>query len=56
MEKKKIQITHQLEKTKHTFTVVNPDKLSREEIELICDKMNVTSIFVNGKMYRSQYF
>jgi len=55
MEKKKIQITHQLEKTKHTFLVDNPEKLAPKEVQHICDKMNVASIFVNGKMYRSQY-
>ncbi len=32
MEKKKIFSTHQLEKTKHSFLVENPDSLTPEEV------------------------
>jgi hypothetical protein len=53
MEKKKIQITHQLEKTKHTFLVINPDKLTPDEVKRICTKMEVTSLLVNGRFYKS---
>lgn len=56
MPKKKIIITHQLEKTQHTFLVENPEKLAPEEVQHICDTMNVTSIFVSGKMYKSKYY
>ncbi len=51
MEKKKIQITHQLEKTKHTFFVINPDRLTQDEVNRICNKMGVTSLLVNGRLY-----
>jgi hypothetical protein len=51
MEKKKISITHQLEKTKHTFLVINPDKLTSDEVRRICNKMGVTSLLVNGRLY-----
>ena len=51
MKKTRITITHQLDKTKHTFLVENPDKLSRIESERIMQKMGVTMLFVNGKLY-----
>jgi hypothetical protein len=54
MGKKKIQITHQLDKTKHTFTVVNPDSLTQEEVKRICAKMQVDKLLVNGKFYIGQ--
>lgn len=53
MEKKKISITHQLDKTKHTFLVVNPDSLTQEEIKRICAKMGVTAILINSRLYRN---
>jgi hypothetical protein len=56
MPKKKIIITRQLEKTQHTFLIENPEKLAPEVVQRICDTMNVTSIFVSGKMYRNQYY
>lgn len=56
MKKTRITITHQLEKTKHTFLVENPDKLSRIESERIMQKMGVTMLFVNGKIYENNYF
>jgi hypothetical protein len=52
MEKKKIYITHQLEKTKHTFSVANPDNLTQEEVKRICTKMGVDKLFVNGRFYQ----
>jgi hypothetical protein len=51
MNKKRITITHQLEKTKHTFLAENPDKLSRIESKRIMLKMGVLVLFVNGKLY-----
>ena len=33
MKKHKIKITHQLEKTSHTFSVRNPDSLTQEEVK-----------------------
>ena len=51
MKKTRITITHQLEKTKHNFLVVNPDKLSRIESERIMQKMGISMLFVNGKLY-----
>ena len=56
MAKKKINITHQLEKTKHSFLVENPEKLSQQEVNRICSKMGVTSLFVNSKMYYSEVY
>jgi hypothetical protein len=53
MEKKKISIIHQLDKTKHTFLVINPDSLTQEEVKHICKRMGVTAILINGKLYRS---
>jgi hypothetical protein len=53
MKKTRIKITHQLEKTVHHFLVVNPNKLSYDEVNRICDKMNVTSLFINGKLYKT---
>jgi len=54
MKKTRITITHQLEKTKHTFLVVNPYKLSRIESERIMAKMNVEMLFVNGRLYKNK--
>lgn len=51
MKKTRIIITHQLEKTKHTFLVIKPDKLSQIESERIMKKMGVSMLFVNGKLY-----
>ena len=52
MKKTKIEITHQLEKTVHHFWVVDPKKLSREEIEFIKTEMGVTMVFVDGRLYK----
>ncbi len=52
MKKTRIKITHQLEKTIHHFLVVNPNKLSTEEVERIREKMGVDMVFVNGKLYK----
>ncbi|GAA4457004.1 hypothetical protein [Rurimicrobium arvi] len=46
-----ITITHQSERTKHRFTVANPDMLSEEEVNAICQEMYVESLFINGKWY-----
>jgi hypothetical protein len=52
MKKTKIEITHQLEKTVHYFWVVDPNKLSNEEVEFIKMEMGVTMVFVNGRLYK----
>ena len=52
MKKTRITITHQLEKTKHTFLVIDPDKLSQIEKGRIMAKMNVEMLFINGRLYR----
>ena len=48
---KKITLENRNENTTHEFDVVNPDRLTRLEIDIICEAMNVKSIFVNGKIY-----
>ena len=52
MKKTKITIKHQLEKSDHHFLVMDPNKLSLEEIEKIKIEMRVTMVFVNGKLYK----
>jgi len=52
MKKTKIEIIHQVEKTKHHFMVVNPDKLSSSEVEKMKMEMGVEMILVNGKLYK----
>lgn len=47
----KITITHQEEKTKHHFTVKNPDSITRAEVNRICQTMRVQALFINGKYY-----
>ena len=46
----KIEITHQVEKTKYHFMVVNPDKLTCSEFEWIKNAMGVEMLFVNGRL------
>ena len=46
-----IEIKHQVEKTIFKFEVENPKKLSEKEVELICEKMGVKALFVEGKYY-----
>ena len=55
MKKTRITVSHQLEKTKHNFLVVNPDKLSRIESKRIMKKMGVSMLLVNGKLYTGQH-
>ena len=52
-KKKRITITHQLDKTIHHFLVVDPGNLTSKEVQHICNKMGVESLFVNGKLYKS---
>ncbi len=52
MKKKRIKITHHVEKTVHHFLVDNPDKLTSAEVEKIKLKMGVNSLFVNRKFYK----
>jgi hypothetical protein len=52
MKKTRITIVHQVEKTKHHFMVVNPDKLYTSEVERIKKAMGVEMVFVNGRLYK----
>ncbi len=52
MKKTRITITHQLEKTKYVFLVIDPNKLAQSEYEKIIKCMNVEMILVNGKIYK----
>lgn len=52
MKKTRITILHQLEKTKHVFMVLDPNRLTQKEKERIMAKMNVEILFVNGKIYK----
>jgi len=52
MKKTRIEITHQVEKTKHHFMVENPDKLISSEVERIKKVMGVEMVFVNGRLYK----
>jgi hypothetical protein len=52
MKKTRIEITHQVEKTKHHFMVVDPDKLSSSEVDRIKKVMGVEMVFVNGRLYK----
>lgn len=47
----KITITHQDEKTQHTFTVKNPDRLTQDEVNKICQTARFRAVFVNGRYY-----
>ena len=46
-----ITIQHQTEKTIHTFSIEDPNKLTIIEVLAICSEMNVNAILVNGKYY-----
>ncbi len=48
MEKKKISIRHQLEKSKQSFMVLNPDLLKHEEVKRIFYTMGVDKLPVKG--------
>lgn len=50
--KTRITITHQIEKTKHHFKVMNPDKLTCSEVDRIKKAMGVEMVFVFGKLYK----
>lgn len=52
MKKTRIKITHHLEKTVYHFLVSDPNKLTREEVEWIKEKMGVEMVFVNGRLYK----
>jgi hypothetical protein len=52
MNKTRITITHQLEKTQHYFEVENPDKLNCLEVDNIKMAMGVEMMFVNGRLYK----
>jgi hypothetical protein len=46
-----IAITHQIDKTIHRFKVKDENKLTAKEVNIICEKMNVTALFIKGKYY-----
>ena len=46
-----IKIQHQEDKTEYSFNVKDADKLTSTEVSLICNKMCVRALFVNGKYY-----
>ena len=46
-----IEIKHQEEMTIFKFEVENLKKLSTKEVEMICEKMGVKALFVEGKYY-----
>lgn len=52
MKKTRITITHQVEKSKHVFYVVDPNKLTSSEVERIKNVMGVEMVLVNGKLYK----
>jgi hypothetical protein len=52
MKKKRITITHQLEKTKHIFLVLDANRLTQQEKERIMTKMNVEMLLINGRLYK----
>lgn len=52
MKKTRITITHQLEKTKHVFMVLDPNRLTQKEKERIMAKMNVEMLLINGRLYK----
>ena len=52
MKKTRISITHHLEKTTHVFYVVDPDKLTRIEVDKIKEEMGVEMVYVNGRLYK----
>jgi hypothetical protein len=52
MNKTRISITHNLDKTQHHFMVGNPDKLTSSEVERIKKVMGVEMVFVNGRLYK----
>lgn len=52
MKKKRITITHQIEKTTLVFYVINPDKLTNFEVGRIKKGMGTGMVFVNGNLYK----
>ncbi len=46
-----IEITHQIEKTKHKSRVNDANKLTNEEVERIKKKLGVSALLINGKCY-----
>jgi hypothetical protein len=48
----KITIKHQEEKTYHTYEVKDPNHLTSTEVRMICEKMGVETLFINGKIYK----
>lgn len=49
---KKIKIRHQEDGSIFTFSVKDDNRLSEEEVKMICDEMGVSALFVNSKYYK----
>lgn len=49
---KKIKIRHQEDGKYFTFIVKNPNKLTKKEVENICNEMGVSALLVNSKYYK----
>ena len=52
MKKTRIEITHQIEKTKYVFYVIDQGKLTNSEVERIKIAMGVEMVFINGRLYK----
>lgn len=52
LKKTRITITHQLEKTKHHFLVVNPDNLTFLEVNRIKKAIVFEIVIMNGRFYK----
>jgi len=48
-----IEITHQEDKSIHKFKVIDESRLTAKEVKIICDKMNVKAILINGNYYEN---
>lgn len=50
-ELQELTIIHNIDRTKHTFKVMDPARLTRAEFTQICEEMNIQAAFINGKYY-----
>lgn len=49
-----IKIKHQEDRKEYTFSAKDADNLTPSEVSLICTRMGVKALFVNGKFYNIQ--
>ncbi len=52
MKKTRIEITHQIEKTKYVFYVIDQGKLTISEVLRIKIAMGVETVFISGRLYK----